>query len=242
VPGCLAPLAPGTRPCTLEMTKPMPSPARILAQLRQRGFGATLRFAIHRAHAAYWEHRLGIRSEGDHLLASEGIGGKDHHDYSPASYLDLERAMKWLSPAEQRGVFLDCGSGKGRIVLRAACYPFRRAIGVEISPVLNRIAAQNLDAARSRLRCADVQFVTADASAYEWPADVTCVFLYNPFRGDVLAAALENLRRSWEAAPRPIALIAVTPDRIRQALADARWIERVDQFHGLRQHDLYRTR
>ena len=220
---------------------PIPSPARILLKLQKQGVGPSLQYAVHRLHNEYWERKLGIRTAGGYLLASEGVVDKDDHDYSPESYLDFERAMKWLSSEELRGVFLDCGSGKGRIVLRAACYPFRRAIGVELSPKLTAIAADNLERARKRLTCRDVQLITLDATRYEFPADLTCLFLYNPFGGAVLDTVLGNLRRSLESAPRAFALIVSTPDRVERALAGATWIRKVDEWHGLRRHVLYRT-
>jgi SAM-dependent methyltransferase len=220
---------------------PLPSPAHVFAKLRSQGVRACLHYAVHRVHAEYWERRLGVRTSGGYLLVSEGVVNKDDHDYSPESYLDFQRAMRWLSPDELHGVFMDCGSGKGRIVLRAACYPFRCAIGVELSPTLNAIATRNLEAARSRLACRDVQFVTTDATAYEFPADLTCLFLYNPFGGAVVDTVLENLHRSLEKTPRALALIVSTPDRVERALANARWIAKAGEFIGLRRHILYRT-
>lgn len=220
---------------------PFPSPVRILDRLRQKGFGYSLRYAVHRLHSEYWEWKLGIHSFGSHLLESDGVGIQDNHDYSPESYLDFHRALRWLSPEERRGVFLDCGSGKGRIVLAAACHPFRRVIGVEISPVLNRVAERNLESARPQLRCRDVEFVTTDAAAYVFPDDLTCIFIYNPFGGAVLTAVIENLRRSLERAPRALSLIASTPGRFEEALAGASWIAKTDEFRGLRRHVIFRT-
>ncbi len=220
---------------------PFPSPVRILDRLRREGPAPSLRYAVHRLHAEYWERRLGIRSFGGYRLETEGVVDRDDHDYAPESYLDFHRSMRWLSADERRGVFLDCGSGKGRIVLAAARFPFRRVIGVEISPVLTRIAERNLEAARPRLRCRDVGFVTVDATAYEFPDDLTCLFVYNPFVGTVLAAVVENLRRSLARAPRRLALIASNPDHFEKALAGAAWIAKTDEFQGLRRHALFRT-
>jgi SAM-dependent methyltransferase len=220
---------------------PFPSPIQVLHKLRQQGFAFSLRYAVHRLHEEYWERKLRIHSAGGYQLETEGIVNQDDHDYSPESYLDFHRALRWLSPEERRGVFIDCGSGKGRIVLAAACSTFRRVIGVEISPVLNRIAERNLESARPRLRCRDVKFVTVDATAYEFPDDVTCVFIYNPFRGAVLAAVIENLRRSLVRAPRALSLIASNPDRFEEALAGVNWIAKTDEFHGLRPHTLFRS-
>lgn len=220
---------------------PLPAPTHILAKLRDQGLGASCRYALHRAHAEYWERRLGIRTAGGHSLASEGIASADSHDYSPESYLDFQRAMKWLRAEERAGAFVDCGSGKGRIVLRAAREGFCRVTGVELSPILNRIAALNLAASRSRLRCRDVELVTMDAAHYPFPPDVRCVFLYNPFGGAVLGAVLANLRDSLERAPRSLALIVSTPDRAGTALAGELWITKVAEFHRLRRHILFHT-
>ena len=40
--------------------------------------------------------------------------------------------------------FIDIGSGKGRTLLMASDYPFRRIIGVELLPELHRIAQENV--------------------------------------------------------------------------------------------------
>ena len=40
--------------------------------------------------------------------------------------------------------FIDIGSGKGRALLLAADYPFRRILGLELLPGLYRVAQQNI--------------------------------------------------------------------------------------------------
>jgi tRNA G46 methylase TrmB len=54
-------------------------------------------------------------------------------------------------------VFVDVGSGMGRVVLQAARYSFRKVIGVEISETLHGIAWENIDRNRQRLRCGDIE-------------------------------------------------------------------------------------
>ncbi len=90
-------------------------------------------------------------------------------------------------------VFVDFGSGMGRVVLQAARYPFRKVIGVEVSETLHGIARENIDRNRQRLRCPDIELVHADALEYEIPDDVTVAFLYNPFRGTIFATVIERL-------------------------------------------------
>ena len=46
-------------------------------------------------------------------------------------------------------IFIDLGSGKGRALLMASDYPFRRIVGVELLPQLHRAAQDNLTKYRS---------------------------------------------------------------------------------------------
>lgn len=118
-----------------------------------------------------------------------------------------------LPPREvtDHDVFVDFGSGMGRVVLQAARYPFRKVIGVEVSETLHSIARENIDRNRQRLRCPDTELVHADALDYELPDDVTVAFLYNPFRGEIFATVIERLLQSVERNPRPLRIIYVNP-------------------------------
>lgn len=62
--------------------------------------------------------------------------------------------------------FVDVGSGKGRVLIVAAMYPFKRIIGVEYSPALVRICLDNLRRVGASEKC---EVVGADAADYEFP-------------------------------------------------------------------------
>jgi cyclopropane fatty-acyl-phospholipid synthase-like methyltransferase len=61
----------------------------------------------------------------------------------------LSRALDRLQLDPRDFVFVDLGSGKGRVILRAATRPFRRVEGVEFSEPLHRVALRNIDNARA---------------------------------------------------------------------------------------------
>ena len=84
-------------------------------------------------------------------------------------------------------VFLDLGCGKGKPLLVAATYPFRRLVGVDISPACIAVARRNL--ARygpERIDPARVELRVGDAEDVEFPAEPLVLYLYNPFPGAVL--------------------------------------------------------
>lgn len=178
-----------------------------------------------------WPNRIETRDEVG--LEPSGVDlDRNYVRYEPSGWMALGRILKPDDIAAD-DVFLDVGSGKGRVVLQAARYPFRRVIGVELVPELTEVAAGNLAAFRDRLKCRDVNLVTSDALEYDVPDDVTVIFLYNPFRGTAFAQFLEGVLASVDRVPRPLRLIYSTPMEHEQLMASGRF-RIVRQVPGMR--------
>jgi SAM-dependent methyltransferase len=134
----------------------------------------------------------------------------DRVPYQPSDWQSLRRALR-VRPAGADDVFVDFGSGKGRVVLEAARLPFRRVVGVEISAKLNDVARANVERERHRLACKDVQLVTADAAAFDVPDDMTFAYFFHPFAGETFREVVGNIVRSLERRPRTVTLVYVCP-------------------------------
>jgi predicted RNA methylase len=134
----------------------------------------------------------------------------------------------------EEDVFVDLGSGKGRVVLQAALhYPFRRVHGVELSGHLHEIAQRNLALTRHLLSGRDVQLVRADATEFPVPDDVTVVFLYNPFTGEAFATVVRRLLESLDRNPRTLRIVYGNP--VEEArLLDTGRVRLVRTLRGLR--------
>jgi SAM-dependent methyltransferase len=173
--------------------------------LRWRARGAYL--LVRRSlSAALMDRRWGIETSQEADLATLGLDDAHRVRYEPSSWWDLRRAMR-VSDVHDDDVFLDLGSGKGRVVLQAAQYRFRRVIGVEISPQLTAVAERNLAKVRPHVRAGSVELVTADVVDYRIPDDVTVIYIYNAFRGPVFEAAIAQIIASVDRAPRRVRLI-----------------------------------
>jgi predicted RNA methylase len=109
-------------------------------------------------------------------------------------------------------VFVDFGSGKGRIVWQAAHLPFARVIGVEISDQLNAVARTNIEKHRDRLTCDNVELITADAAEFEVPDDMTFAYFFAPFRGEVFRRVIRHIIESIDRSPRQVTLIYANPE------------------------------
>ena len=168
-----------------------------------------------------YERRLGV--ETSRAVDTDELGYEDARltHYEPAEWRTLHRALPRRSVGHD-DVFVDVGSGMGRMVLRAAQYPFKRVIGIELSPQLHEIAQANIERNRGRFRCPDVAVVCADAVAEGVPADATVVFLNNPFLGEVFDAFVPRILESLDRAPRRLRVVYRNPVEHDRLMATGR--------------------
>jgi SAM-dependent methyltransferase len=145
--------------------------------------------------------------------------------YVPSSWFALRRALRGreLGPHE---VFVDFGAGKGRALIAAARLPFTKVIGIEISPSLADAARLNVDAVRHRLRCQDIEVITADATEYPVPDAMTVAYLAHPFNGETFDRFVTALVDSLERRPRKVRVIYAVPECEAALLSTGRF-ERV---------------
>jgi SAM-dependent methyltransferase len=168
-------------------------------------------------HAVNWlsvfiqERRLGIHSEAEVHLAQYGVTEKGCHHYNGTNYVRFWQIMRRIKIRPREDVFLDLGSGMGRVVVLAATYSFRKVIGVELIEELNDIARENVRKAMPGLKCRDIELHNVDARNYRIPPEVTVIYLWNPFGGEVLARVFSNIRESIMESPRTVTILYVTP-------------------------------
>lgn len=149
------------------------------------------------------ERALGVRTRGLIWQKDEGYA---YGLYRPTSWLTLHQLFRRLD-VNERDVFLDVGSGMGRVLLVAARRPFKRVIGVEQNVEMTEIARRNVERSRRRLRCQDVELVAGDVLDWPIPDDLSLVYLYCPFPEEVLERFMERLLASVDRAPRDVRLI-----------------------------------
>lgn len=173
-----------------------------------------------------WRHRVQTTGrllvpEMDTVTTDTALAGF----YLPSHPRSGRRILSLL-PIETHAdyTFIDLGSGKGLMLLLAAEYPYRAVRGVEFSRKLHAIASQNVASYRNpRQRCFDVASVNVDARDYEFPLTPLVVYLFNPFRHELLGQVLKNLDASVAAAPRDVLVVYLNP-------LDAYLFEKLEHF------------
>jgi len=150
----------------------------------------------------------GRRFDRDHSVATQAVlfladldpdavgdAGAHATHYEPVPVADFQALLRTV-PDEviHSSTFVDVGAGMGRALLLASEYPFKQAVGVEVSPGLYEVGRHNIANARGfQSRCHDVRLVLADARLWSYPSGDLVVFLYNPFDGEALAATLASI-------------------------------------------------
>lgn len=185
-----------------------------MTTLRTKGPLRAVKVMWHAALDASWDFFHG--TETLTRIAPQNLE-TDSENKSQATYYGATRARPLVQLFHQLGLsreggFVDFGSGKGRVILIAADYGFKKVVGIDFSEPLCQQARTNLEAYRRRRKLtSEVIIVHSDVVRYAIKADETTFFLYDPFSAEVLAKVLENLRASLIAHPRRIQVIYNSP-------------------------------
>ncbi len=175
------------------------------AILDERGLVALARHvklvALRKLHYLIWDRRyeaIEAVPTGGYLL-SKDLDPIDRTNHTPMiSYLPTPRlVVSWilrgLKVDYSEYAFVDIGSGRGRVLLQAAEFPFRRVEGVEFSRVLHDEATINIDNyPRELVASGSLRSVGMDAAKYNYPAGNCIVFMFNPFEPRLLSQVIDN--------------------------------------------------
>jgi hypothetical protein len=149
-------------------------------------------------------HLTDLKVESPNWIYSDG--------YWPTPPEVFQEAILSLSSEPEDLVFIDFGSGKGRVLLMASEFPFRKIIGVEFSRELHIIAQQNIQNYRSTTqKCSNITSVCADFTQFPIPADPLFVFLYNPSSKEITSSLASSIATSLREHPRELWVLYVTP-------------------------------
>ena len=158
-----------------------------------------------------WEHRVDTTSATvDWRARLLGVFHSPYQATEPALFEEMLAALR-IDFAEF--IFIDLGSGKGRTLLMASDYPFRKIIGVELLPDLNQIAQENLRKySNPNQKCRALESICGDAYEFEFPAEPIVLYLFNPVSESGFARVIGNLERSLVTNPRKVLVLYHNPE------------------------------
>jgi len=189
-----------------------------MARNPSSGFTSPIKHGLKRIENIWWERRLGIETRG--VLP---IDHPDSVHYATMSYSTIWRILDHLALGES-DVFVDVGSGKGRVLCCAACYAVNRVIGVDLSEPLCAAAREN--ATRLRRRRSPISVHQGLANEFDY-ASATVLFLFDPFGASTLERLLEKVGRDAGGHMR----IAYANPKNDEVFARQDWLELTDRWN-----------
>lgn len=189
----------------------------LLAQLRQFVNPQKIRDWVIAIEALWYDIRHDVRTRADRGEEELSVTG------------DLSRGFWYrpVRPATARALlgdlpignysnysFVDIGSGKGRMLLIAADYPFKRIEGIELRKDLHDAAVNNVRRYRNfkaKITRPTIECINEDATSYEFPGGNLVLYFFNPFNEEIMQKILDRLDASLLQNPRDVILIMLYP-------------------------------
>ncbi len=179
-------------------------------------------------------------------LETAAPGAKFAHRYQGTPIAILHRIIRRLKLDRQRFTFIDLGSGKGRVLLIAAQYPFKSVIGVEFSKTLHDIALSNIGKfIGAGATHTNVDSINCDAGEFDFSEiGDKIVFCYNPFGADLMLRVLDNLDAPARKPGETIfAYLGGMPTTVSQKLSRFPIVDKgefLTEFDTYEQYSIYR--
>jgi len=180
-----------------------------------------------------WDYRVNTTSAAvgwrDRML---GVFHSPYQPTDPALFHEMLDGLKEQQHLDYREfTFVDLGSGKGRTLLMASDYPFRRIVGVELLPALEQMAQENLGRYKSESQqCFALESICADAATFPLPQEPLLLYLFNPFPENDLRKFLHHLDQSLQHCPRPVFVLYHNP-LLQHVLGEFGFLQKVGGTH-----------
>lgn len=143
------------------------------------------------------------------------IGSKDASlvfRYEATHASEIRHALEIVRPLAPTRTLIDLGCGKGRVLLVAPEFGFKKIIGVELSAGLSKIAQHNVELfKRNNQQSAAIEVECVNALQFEFPNEPMVLYMFNPFSAQIVEALFERLRQTLLERPTSVDIVYVFP-------------------------------
>ncbi len=151
------------------------------------------------------------------------------HFYVPTTASTIYEILGSIPLQPNKFAFVDMGSGKGRALLVASEFPFKKIVGIELSEQLHRSAEQNVERYKpDSQQCETIELKCMDALDFAYSDEPLVLFLFDPFGREILQNVIANLEASLSAKPRDVYVVYVYP-QFEDVLKGSRFLQMVKE-------------
>jgi 16S rRNA G966 N2-methylase RsmD len=191
----------------------------------------------------YYEWRLNVDTSMALTRDDLGFQNLEYRSYEVIKYRLLFSILNRSSLDKTHSTFLDYGCGKGRAIIAAATFHFRKIIGVEISDLLIPLVKANINKMRQK-KTNVIQIIQTNAADYIVPSDVNIIYLFNPFVGETLRQVMNTIYSSYKQFPRKIHIIFFNNKHFDSIIDYQGWLTKTVQkkFDPYNTYAIYETK
>jgi len=131
--------------------------------------------------------------------------------YEAVSYYMLENLFCAFRKISDRTSVVDLGCGKGRMLMVAPHFQFRKLKGIDFARELCEQASMNMKKKKNEFPDIEWSILNENVEDYEIANDDSVFFMFNPFDDEVLSRFLKKLDASCNQFPRTIYFLYASP-------------------------------
>ena len=186
-----------------------------------------------------FDRKYGTDTSGIDLSIANNIDDNEVRDNAIRYQSAPRRVTKYMIASLdvdcEKFDFIDFGSGKGRALLVASEFPFRRIIGIEISEKLHKLAKRNVEIYNNPAqRCFNIDLRCMNATTFPLPETNTVFHFYHPFMPGVLRPVLQNIGESLKKTPRRIFILYLFDfENVKRVFDEMSFLKLVREFKCL---------
>lgn len=131
--------------------------------------------------------------------------------YEACNYLLLEKLFRAFREHSNSVSLVDLGCGKGRAMVVAAHFGFRKITGIDFAAELCKEATANMLKTNIQFPGLEWRVIEGNVLDYAISEDDSVFFLFNPFNEETLVSFLDKLDSSLMQSPRTTWFLYVSP-------------------------------
>ena len=147
----------------------------------------------------------------------EGKTNKFNNHYAPTYYSLIKESFSVIKNKNKLN-FIDVGCGKGKVLLVASDFGFKKIIGIDLSKKLLHICKQNIYKYKQlKYKKKLIKLINIEATKYKITNE-NVFYFFDPFSGPVLNTFLKNILLSFKKNKRVIYIIFANPPKQNKLL------------------------
>ena len=147
----------------------------------------------------------------------EGKTNKFNNHYAPTYYSLIKESFSVIKNKNKLN-FIDVGCGKGKVLLVASDFGFKKIIGIDLSKKLLHICKQNIyNYKKLKHKKKLIKLINIEATKYK-VTNENVFYFFDPFSGLVLNTFLKNILLSFKKNKRVIYIIFANPPKQNKLL------------------------